>query len=93
MRLIIRLAFTTLIWVGLFLVWVGTAYLSQNIVVAIIVLLGEIQLGMFCTVQILTRHRGEPLAQTILRLQAVEGRWKDRPDPVGELEHIRHGDD
>jgi hypothetical protein len=35
----------------------------------------------------------EPLAQTILRLQMVNGKWKDRPDPVGELERIRRGDD
>lgn len=53
---------------------------------------GEWQLLEF-NVQSFVPQDDEPLAQTILRLQAVDGRWKGRPDPVGELERIRHGDD
>jgi len=34
----------------------------------------------------------EPLTTTVARLRAIEGRWKDRPDPLGELEAIRNGD-
>ena len=34
----------------------------------------------------------EALTTTIARLRAVEGRWKNRPDPLAELEAVRHGD-
>ena len=29
---------------------------------------------------------------TVARLRAVEGKWKDRPDPLAELESIRNDD-
>lgn len=35
----------------------------------------------------------EPLTTTVARLRAVEGKWKDRPDPLAELESIRNDDD
>lgn len=35
----------------------------------------------------------EPLTTTVARLRAIEGKWKDRPDPLAELETIRNGDD
>ena len=34
----------------------------------------------------------EPLTTTVARLRAVEGKWKDRPDPLAELESIRNDD-
>ena len=35
----------------------------------------------------------EPLTTTVARLRAVEGKWKDRPDPLAELQAIRNDDD
>ncbi len=34
----------------------------------------------------------EPLTTTIARLRAIEGKWKERPDPLAELDALR-GDD
>jgi hypothetical protein len=34
----------------------------------------------------------ESLSATIARLQAIDARWKDRPDPLAELEVIRRGE-
>jgi hypothetical protein len=32
----------------------------------------------------------EPLTTTVARLRAISGKWKDRPDPIGELEALRN---
>lgn len=34
----------------------------------------------------------ESLTTTVARLRAVEGKWKQRPDPLAELEKIRNGE-
>ena len=33
----------------------------------------------------------DPLTDTIASLRAIEGRWKDRPDPLAEIEELRRG--
>ena len=33
----------------------------------------------------------EPLDVTIARLQAIDAEWKERPDPIGEIDKIRYG--
>lgn len=35
----------------------------------------------------------EPLTTSVARLRAIEGQWKNRPDPLGELEALRHDDE
>jgi hypothetical protein len=35
----------------------------------------------------------EPLTTTVARLRAIEGRWKDRADPLAELDAIKDGED
>lgn len=33
----------------------------------------------------------DPLTDTIAALRAIEGRWKDRPDPLAEVDELRRG--
>jgi hypothetical protein len=33
----------------------------------------------------------EPLTDTVARLRAIEARWKERPDPLAEIEELRRG--
>jgi hypothetical protein len=39
-----------------------------------------------------TALEDESLATTVSRLRAIDARWKDRPDPLAELEELRRGD-
>ncbi len=34
-----------------------------------------------------------PLRESVHKLRAVPGKWKEMDDPLGELERIRHGTD